>query len=70
MYWDWKQGRPQTQDVNMNDSSLQLTNYQFDHTGVPTLINRVPLDKKGFRLLGVYLSPNGNFSSQLKVMKA
>jgi hypothetical protein len=68
MYWDWKQGRPQTHDVDMNDNSLHLTT-QGNHTGVPTLINRVPLDKAS-RLLGVYLSPNGNFSSHFKVLQA
>jgi hypothetical protein len=66
MHWDWKLGRPHLRPVSPQDPSLTLTT-QGDTT-TSTEIRRLPLTKAS-RILGVHLSPNGDFSKQLIVLK-
>ena len=66
MYWDWKLGRPLLRSVAATDPPLTLTT-QGEHTNaIP--IRRLPITKAS-RILGVHLSPNGDFSNQLIVLK-
>ncbi|KAI2499411.1 hypothetical protein MHU86_15056 [Fragilaria crotonensis] len=66
MFWDWKKGRPGTRQLHTDDSTLSLTTQ--GNTTDPTLIRRLPLHQAS-RLLGVHLTPTGNFSHQLQVLK-
>jgi hypothetical protein len=65
MYWDWQNGRPRTRPISITDETLQLTTQGGD-IAVP--IQRLPLNKAS-RILGVYLSPEGNFSDQITILK-
>jgi hypothetical protein len=68
MYWDWHLGRPYTRAISPDDAPTVSLTTQGNHSGTPTVIKRLPLDKAS-RILGVHLSPNGNFSAQLQVLK-
>ena len=65
MYWNWQNGRPCTRPISNTDASLQLTT-QGGNT--PDLIQRLPLNKATM-ILGVHLSPEGNFSDQIIILK-
>ena len=65
LFWDWKQGRPQARLILPTDPTLQLTTQGTDN---PIPIKRLPLDHAS-RILGVHLSPDGNFAKQLTVLK-
>jgi hypothetical protein len=65
MHWDWKQGRPHMQLIKDADPLLYLTT-QGDTN--PQNIKRLELDQAS-KILGVYLSPSGDFSEQLHVLK-
>ena len=65
IYWEWKDGRPQPRDISATDPTLQLTT-QGDST--PIAIIRLPLSQAS-RILGVHLAPDGNFSTQLRILK-
>ena len=66
MHWDWKLGRPLLCPVSPVDPPLTLTT-QGEHTNA-TPIRRLPLSKAS-RILGVHLSPDGDFPSKWIVLK-
>ena len=66
MYWDWKLGRPLLRPENTSDRILTLST-QGDISST-TPICRLPLTQAS-RILGVQLSPNGDFSKHLIVLK-
>ena len=66
MHWTWEKGRPSLHPIHQNDTTLQLTT-QGDTTS-STTIRRTPLNKAN-RILGVYLSPDGDFTTQLQILK-
>ena len=65
MYWDWQQGRPRTRPISQDDANVKLTT-QGGTTETP--IKRMPLETAN-RILGVHLSPIGNFSEQIIILK-
>ena len=67
MYWDWHKGRPRICPLALTDPALSLTT-QGHISEVPTRITRVPPEQAS-RLLGVYLTPTGVFSHQLRLLK-
>jgi hypothetical protein len=66
MYWDWTKGRPQLRPINESDSKQALTT-QADET-TKTNITRIDPEVSS-RILGVFLSPLGDFSKQIHVLK-
>jgi hypothetical protein len=66
MYWDWKRGHPLLRPENTSDRTLTLST-QGDISST-TPICQLPLTQAS-RILGVQLSPNGDFSEQLIVLK-
>lgn len=66
MHWTWDKGRPTLTPDSPIDKTLQLTTQGNDD--VRTNIQRSPLSKSN-RILGVYLSPDGNFTTQLQILK-
>jgi hypothetical protein len=67
MYWDWKKGRPQLRPTQPQDGTVALTTQGNDQS-TPTPILRNDIDK-ATRILGVYLSPDGDFKTQIKILK-
>ena len=66
LFWDWKHGRPIIRPVSATDPSLLLTTQDQVHQ---TPIKRIdPITAS--QILGVHLSPLGDFSEQLQVLKA
>lgn len=65
MYWDWHKGRPQLRPIQDTDPTLNLTT-QGKH--VPLQIKRLNPTVSS-RILGVYLSPLGDFSDQIRILK-
>ena len=66
MYWEWIEGRPRLRPIDPLDPEVLLT----QGSGTASLpIQRLPLDQAS-RILGVHLSPDGDFSKHLQVMKA
>ena len=64
--WEWnKQGRPVVRSQKPDDPIVCVTSMQ---TGEVEAISYQPYDKAA-RILGVYLSPEGDFSQQIMVMK-
>ena len=66
IFWDWKKGRPGIRLPASTDPPLFLTTQ--GETTDATTIKWLPLDQAS-RLLGVYLTPTGNFSHQLHVLQ-
>ncbi|KAI2501852.1 hypothetical protein MHU86_12617 [Fragilaria crotonensis] len=66
MYWDWTSGRPALRPISPTDPKVLLTRGSDRET--TTQVKCTSVDQAS-RLLGVYLSPSGDFSEQLKVMK-
>ncbi|KAI2491160.1 hypothetical protein MHU86_23387 [Fragilaria crotonensis] len=65
MYWAWKNGRPYLLPINPTDHDLQLSTQGNNDTS--TTIRRWSLNKAN-RILGVYLSPDGDFTTQLQIL--
>jgi hypothetical protein len=65
MYWKWHKGRPQVRTIRSNDPIVSLTSGSNSTT---TPIKQQLLDKAS-KMLGVWLTPNGNFAKHLQVMK-
>jgi len=65
MTWMWKNGIPQLATVSQSPAHLALT------TGTSTLLDHVPRLEAttGFRTLGVYVTPSGNFKRQAQVLR-
>lgn len=61
----WKNGIPQLATVSQSPAHLALT------TGTSTLLDHVPRLEAttGFRTLGVYVTPSGNFKRQAQVLR-
>lgn len=66
MHWDWKNGRPHMQRITEGDPTLSMTTQGENNSQT---IKRFELNTAS-RILGVYLSPNGDFSEQLQVLKS
>ena len=67
LYWDWKHGRPVARPITPEDQSLELTTQ--GNTEIEHQIKRLSLDKSS-RIIGVHhLSPDGNFSDQIHILK-
>ena len=65
MYWDWTDGRPALRPFHSTDPVITLTQGSKPDN---FLIQRIPHETSN-RILGVYLSPLGDFSKHLTVMK-
>ena len=67
MYWDWKNGRPHLRPAQLNDSHVALTT-QGNDKDTPIPIKRTEINKAN-HILGVYLSPDGDFKTQIHILK-
>ena len=65
MYWKWHNGRPICRTIEDEDPTVTLTQ---GSNPTEKAIKNTPLTKAS-EMLGVWLSPNGNFSKHLEVMK-
>lgn len=65
MYWDWYDGRPSLRPLTATDS---VTLTQGSSVTLHS-IQQVPIDHAS-RILGVYLSPDVDFSQHIRVMKS
>ena len=65
IYWDWTKGRPTQRKITDNNPPLKLTTQGDKDT---TLIKRND-PKTASRILGVHLSPMGDFSTQLQILR-
>ena len=65
MYWDWKNGRPELRNADEDDPRVAI---RQGTNAVPTPIKRQQLDQAS-RILGVFLTPLGDFSEHIRVMK-
>jgi hypothetical protein len=66
LYWDWTNGRPCLRQHTSDDPTVSLQ--QGSDTTVATPI-RMMKYQEAPRILGVHLSPSGDFSTQIKVCK-
>ena len=64
--WDWVKGRPVIRKRTEGDPTISIRSGESDQE---TIIRRMDLEKAP-RLLGVFLSPSGNFSKHILVLKA
>jgi hypothetical protein len=67
MFWEWKNGRPNLRQNNMEDLLLTLMT-QGDQTKEFT-IKRLSTSM-AIKILGIHLAPDGNFSKQLTALKS
>ena len=65
MYWEWREGHPYLRPLDEADPPVLLTQGESE---APHSIKRVLIDQ-ACRILGVYLSPDNDFSQHLQVMK-
>jgi ribonuclease HI len=65
MSWLWKNGIPRLATISQTPASLSLTT---GTTALPDMVPRLE-PTQGFRTLGVYLTPSGNYSRQVKVLR-
>jgi hypothetical protein len=66
MHWIWEHGRPHSSPICSTNMDLTLTTQGNDTTR--TVIKRHPLNHVT-RIFGVHLSPDGNFTNQLRILK-
>lgn len=66
LYREWEKGRPQLRPMRPSDPIVKLHSSHSDLP--PTTISRKQ-PNEAQRMLGVYLTPNGDFSTQLKLYK-
>jgi hypothetical protein len=66
LFWDWKNGRPILRQSQPNDPKITL--WQGTNTHTITEVKRMELSSAP-RILGVHLSPLGDFSHQIQVCK-
>ncbi len=68
LHWTWaKNGRPTLSKIEPHHNDLTLTTQGQDEKPLTT-ITRCDTDT-ATRIVGVYLSPDGDFSTQLKILK-
>jgi hypothetical protein len=65
LFWDWRNGRPQLRPILATDPGIHLRKGSSSET---TTIRRQSVDSAS-RLLGVYQTPEGDFSKHLAIMK-
>ena len=65
MFWEWIEGRPCLRPISISDPTVALTKGSAPEAHS---IHRIPLEN-ATRLLGVYLSPTGGFSTHLNILK-
>ena len=65
LYWDWRQGRPFLRETTENDPTIGLT--QGPRLNKMTIKRQEPTQSS--RILGVYQSPMGDFTSHIQTMK-
>lgn len=65
MAWLWNNGIPRLATVSQTPASMTLT------TGASPILEQVPRieSSTGFRTLGVYLTPSGNYSKQVQILR-
>ena len=61
LHWKWERGHPVLNTIKPHHKALTLTKQKHDHAP-PTIIKRSETNQAN-RILGVYLSPDGDFSS-------
>jgi len=66
LFWDWVQGRPMLREHTPEDPTICLTQGSTTEAPVPI---RMMDHKEAPRILGVHLSPLGDFSTQIRVCK-
>ena len=66
MYWHWKEDRPVIRPPHSDEPQVTLTSGSDQH--LHHNMKRTTVDNAS-KMLGVYLAPSGDFSSQLRVMK-
>ena len=65
LYWDWEKGRPTLCPITDQDPTLQLTTQgNAEKTSIKRLNPKI-----ASRILGVHLSPMGDFSTQLQILR-
>jgi hypothetical protein len=67
LHWKWEKGRPTLTTIAPHHKDLTLTTQGQDNAP-PTTIRRCEINK-ATRILGLYLSPDGDFSTQLQILK-
>jgi hypothetical protein len=63
--WEWKKGRPCIRDLRPTDPTVCVTSIR---NGVEEPIRYQPYSRAS-RILGVYLSPSGDFAHQVEILK-
>jgi len=65
MSWLWRQGIPKLATIKQTPASIALS------TGANSMLDIVPRIEptQGFRTLGVYVTPSGQYSRQIKVLR-
>jgi hypothetical protein len=66
MYWEWKEGRPTLRPHRPDDPSVHLSKGR-DKTLHPI---KHSVTTKANRILGVFLAPNGDFTTQLEILRS
>lgn len=66
LFWDWANGRPKLRQHTLEDPTVRLR--QGNTTDEPVPIRRMD-HHEAPRILGVHLSPLGDFSTQIRVCK-
>ena len=65
LYWDWKKGRPKLRPITNQDPPLKLTTQ--GHSQKTPITHLEP--SRASRILGVHLSPLGDFSTQIQILR-
>jgi hypothetical protein len=65
LVWEWKAGRPVLRTIHDDDPALRL--YQGTNRAVEQIRRTDPTSAS--RILGVHISPVGDFLSQIQVLK-
>jgi hypothetical protein len=65
LYWEWLNGEPKLKEPSPGNATVQLAQ---EGTSDLTMISNQSTERAQ-RLLGVYISPNGDFTHQLREMK-
>ena len=66
MYWDWTKGRPILRTPILANPQLCLTTQSNTTVSTP-ICQLTPIDAS--RILGVFLTPTGDFSTRIQVLK-
>ena len=67
LHWKWEKGRPTLTTIEPHHTDLTSTTQEKDNAP-PTVITRSKINNAN-HILGIYLSPDGDFSTQLQILK-